>query len=351
MLPQELRDLILDLTYDPLTQYLNNHGKYKQHLAYYDKKLSPKVWKSVLSSDWDGDLIASSMPSWFPYASTSVSLLKSRTMYDRICQFVSHNYSNPIIQRKNHNAVTNPYAQSTYEFPYFAYWTCCYWLIYIAMKKSWITDTEIKWRNRDLESHMLNGFQVSFRDGLQTRSVSLDSWEADKVMEQTIAESTFHQKLDILSGCQRQKQLILDKANHVPTSRRSVKMFLASYCPQRFEKWDALKCTVWFRHQDIFEFLWTQYQESEGVKNIVIEFESTSGLGRLAVEQKCEFAWKRMISDMPECEMSALIEVAAKNAWLEVIEYIPPKFYLARKHARKTRTARKKLTSRYMDEI
>jgi hypothetical protein len=56
-IPHEVRESIFHNA-DPLTQYLNNHGDYRNHDLVKDSEyLSRMVWISAFEQDWDGDLL------------------------------------------------------------------------------------------------------------------------------------------------------------------------------------------------------------------------------------------------------------------------------------------------------
>jgi hypothetical protein len=81
-LPPELQNKILDST-DPLTQYINNHGAYSHVHIDRNHQLAIDIWKAVFKQEWEGDL--SILPRHLPNIHTGLRLVKTRTMYDRLC--------------------------------------------------------------------------------------------------------------------------------------------------------------------------------------------------------------------------------------------------------------------------
>jgi hypothetical protein len=127
--PTEIRDRILDST-DILTQYLNNYGRYQHHLIHNSPQLSIDVWKTALTSNWDGPL--SNLPRrYIPTIHNGLDLVKNRSMYLRLCEAFpedvwEYTTFEPCDSRKR--------PELPDDFPAFDSY---YGLIHIAMRNEW----------------------------------------------------------------------------------------------------------------------------------------------------------------------------------------------------------------------
>jgi hypothetical protein len=80
-IPIEIIDYIIDIS-DPLTQFLNDHGAYRQTAAQKDPNISEQIWKSAFVNEWQGDI--NLLPcQHLPSVQTSLTYIQSREMYYR----------------------------------------------------------------------------------------------------------------------------------------------------------------------------------------------------------------------------------------------------------------------------